>query len=296
MHGTEKYIDMPRLRYRRILLPALAWLLAAGSQAWIDAAYFGATALFVLLGAWWLSRYAVLMGRSPWWGAGFVAVPGVYVSLDRMTVDITMAALTVAFALYLRAGPDWKLYAVLVCAPLAKETGFLLVAACCLQALFQRKWSRTALLATAALPGLAWWIFVGMHTPEYPMQWVQNPFQGAFEAMFHPERYPMRPRFIVPVEYLAWLGLLLGIVMALARWSKQCALSIAAALFAVLAAIVNFSVWEEAEAFGRVFTPLLLLLPLAQPSLRTLLPMAAIIPRAATYPASEMFTVLRRIF
>jgi hypothetical protein len=33
LHGTERYIDAPRLRYRRILLPALAWLTAFGRPA-----------------------------------------------------------------------------------------------------------------------------------------------------------------------------------------------------------------------------------------------------------------------
>jgi len=37
-----RYMDNSRVRYRRILLPAIAFLLAAGRQAWIDPALFGA--------------------------------------------------------------------------------------------------------------------------------------------------------------------------------------------------------------------------------------------------------------
>ena len=100
--------------------------------------------LFLGLGAYWLSRYAMLTGRSPGWGVAFFFVPGAFLSLDRLTVDIALAAFTVGFALYWRTGPLWKLYLVLLFAPLAKETGFLLLAAYCLYAVLRRHWSRAA--------------------------------------------------------------------------------------------------------------------------------------------------------
>jgi hypothetical protein len=72
-------------------------------------------------------------------------------------------------------------------------------------------------------------------------------------------------------------------------------LSLAAFLFAVLAATINFTVWEEAESFGRVFTPLLILLPLEWPAGWSLVPLLAVLPRAAVYPLSETAGVIRAL-
>ena len=293
LHGAAGYIDAPRLRYRRILLPALAWLAAFGKPAVATYTYIAAVILFLGLGAYWLSGYATLAGRSAWWGLAFFFVPAAFLSLDRLTVDIALAALTVAFGLYWRAGPLWKLYLVLLFAPLAKETGLLLLAAYCLYALFQRQWSRAAAMATAGLPTAVWWLYVQRHTPDYPAAWLRIPFQAAVEAMLHPEHYHLRKFWIMPLEYLAWAGLILAIAMAIARCTKDNPLCLAAFFFAVLAAVINFSVWEEVEAFGRVFTPLFLLLPLARPNRWSLIPMLALLPRASTYPISETLSAMR---
>ena len=37
-HGTASYVDNPRLRWRRILVPALAWLAALGQPDYVDSA------------------------------------------------------------------------------------------------------------------------------------------------------------------------------------------------------------------------------------------------------------------
>jgi len=57
--GTAPFIDSARLRYRRILVPALAFLLAAGNDAFIDPAYRLTLLLFLALGAAWLARLAM---------------------------------------------------------------------------------------------------------------------------------------------------------------------------------------------------------------------------------------------
>ena len=55
--GRPPFVDNPRLRWRRILVPALAWLCALGQSDFVDSAYFGVLLGFVFLGAYWLSRY-----------------------------------------------------------------------------------------------------------------------------------------------------------------------------------------------------------------------------------------------
>jgi hypothetical protein len=63
----------------------------------------------------------------------------------------------------------------------------------------------------------------------------------------------------------------------------------------VLAATINFGVWEEVEAFGRTFTPLLLLLPLARANRWSMVPLLALIPRASTLPISETAGIARAL-
>ena len=48
--GFSKYIDAPVLRYRRILVPALAFALAAGRHPWIDISFIVVIAGFVFAG------------------------------------------------------------------------------------------------------------------------------------------------------------------------------------------------------------------------------------------------------
>jgi len=88
--GYDRFQDDARMRYRRILLPLAAWLLAAGQGPLVDAGCFAAVLLAVALGAWFLSRCAVFHGRHPAWGLAFVAMPATLISLDRMTVDIAL--------------------------------------------------------------------------------------------------------------------------------------------------------------------------------------------------------------
>jgi len=275
LHGTERFIDGPRLRYRRILVPAMAHVFGT---------YVGVVILFLGLGTYWLSCYAAAIGQSPWWGLAFILAPAAFLSIDRLTVDIALAALTVAFALYGKTGSPWKLYLVLIFAPLAKETGFLFLAAF---VICERRWSRAAVMATAGIPAAIWFLYVQRHTSADATAWIQWPFSAVIEAMRHPGSHS----FVVLLDYLAWIGLLLAIFFALARWRKDDPLSRAALMFALLAAVIDLNVWQEVEGFGRAFTPLLLLLPLAWPMRWQLLPLALILPRALVFPLSETLKV-----
>jgi hypothetical protein len=290
LHGSASYIDSPRLRYRRILVPAMAWLAALGSPAAATYTFIPVVMLFLSLGSYWLSRYAGAIGQSPWWGLAFLFSPAAFLSLDRLCVDIALAALTVAFALYWKEVP--KLYLVLMLATLAKETGFLLLGGYCLYTLFQRQWSKMLVMSTAGIPAALWFLYVQRHTSDYATAWIQLPFSAVLTGMLHPGLYTLRPWYITPLDYLAWVGMLLAIALAAIRWRKDDPLSRAALLFAVLAAVIDFNVWQEVEGFGRAFTPLLLLLPLAWPSRWALLPVLLMLPRAMVFPLSETVRAL----
>jgi hypothetical protein len=96
--GTPAYLDGPVSRSYRILVPLLAWILAGGRQGLIDGAFVLVIAASVFGGVYWLACAMVRLGRNAAWGLLFLALPGTIVSVDRMTVDVALAALTACFA------------------------------------------------------------------------------------------------------------------------------------------------------------------------------------------------------
>src|ERR1700677_1977828 len=74
----------PAIRYRRILLPGLAYVLALGQQRWIDISYFAVNLAFLFLGAWWLAQLLTRIGLNQWFALFYLAVPAVLISLDRL--------------------------------------------------------------------------------------------------------------------------------------------------------------------------------------------------------------------
>jgi len=60
--GYAQFVDAPRWRYRRILIPGLAYLLALGRSQWIDAAYIALELIAVGLGVYWSSAYLAMRG------------------------------------------------------------------------------------------------------------------------------------------------------------------------------------------------------------------------------------------
>ena len=254
-----RYIDEPGLRYRRILVPLLAWTMAGGRDHFIHFGFYAVILSSILLGTYWLSALARGSGRHPAWGLLFLATPAVIISADRMLVDATLAALTVAFLLLSRDGFSWRLWLVLACAALTRETGLLLTAACCAAALRHGR-LRTALLAvSAALPCAAWYVFVRAHTHEFTYFPALIPFSSIVYAALHPTAYPVSVPFIAAVQscdLVALLGAVLALVLGVACWRLWLGspAGFAALLFTALAAFVQRDdLWIH---LGRVLSPL----------------------------------------
>ncbi len=266
--GLDRFIDAPRLRYPRILVPGLAHLLALGRTERIDWAYRAVIVLFFFAGAYWLGRVAQSRGCSSAWGAAFFFVPAAIVSADRLTVDVSLAALSVAFALYAREEESSaKLYAILVLAGLARDTGVLLVAAWCLWLLQRRQWRRAALFSTAALPMMGWYAFVFSRTSPYRLGGsLTFPLGGLADRFLHPLSYalPAGPALLaVLLDYVALLGTVLALGAAIwvalrrgfdaPRWAML--------LFVALAVFLwRPGEWTSAYEFPRILSPLIILL------------------------------------
>lgn len=271
--GYLQYIDGPAQRFHRILVPALAYLLVAGYQPWIDTSYIAVIAFFALLGAYWLSRWAVLTGHHPAWALAFLLVPATLISMDRMTVDIALAAFTVGAAVYWRTGAWVKLFIVLMLACLARETAVLVAGGFCLAELWNRRWVRAVTLGLAMVPALVWYLFIRRALPEETHfgvpTWVADRVNlGIFRDLFRPPHYPLPPlleliaRWGDVLSLAAILGAAILAILFL-RANPGNPLALGSVLFVVLIFLLTEPIyWNDVNGYGRVFSPLLILVGL----------------------------------
>jgi hypothetical protein len=263
--GSADAIPDVSFRYQRIFVPALAWTVAFGQDRWIHAAYFAVILAFVFLGVYWTARFAVRIGRPALWGLVFLLAPAVIVSIDRMTVDIALAAFAVGFALYADKF-SWKVFLILMCAVLTRETAAPIIAGYVVYLLTRRRFMHGLLAASTALPAAAWYVYLSRlkrsPAPDY-MDWI--PFAGFADRVLHPtlRSIPtLKSSTAVVLDYAALLGIAIAMILAIRlvykrRWDAR-----ACAIYALALAVIflrSRSVWEDVYAFGRVFSPLLLL-------------------------------------
>ena len=211
--ATKPFVDNPRLRWRRILVPGLAWAVALGQADFVDSAYDGVMLAFVFLGVYWMAR----LGYAAAWGAAFLAVPAVLISLERGTVDVALAALCVGFAWYVER--DSRLiYPVLARAPLARETGICLIAAFGGVQLWRRSWRRAALGLTMGLPFLAWNLYLNSHTARDLTSFASLvPLRGLVMRTLHPVQFALSSGWLkkaAALDYVALLGIWIALAFA----------------------------------------------------------------------------------
>lgn len=282
------HIDAPRLRYRRILLPVLAYLLAGGQQRWIDTGYLLVTLVFLFAGVCWVSLYAVRHGHHPAWGLGFLLLPASVTSIDRLTVDLALASLCAGFVVLAERPPSWRIVALLTAAAFARETGLLLIAAYGLYLGWRHQWRWLTLSLMSAVPGLAWYIFVHLHTaPEdFPNRFV--PLAGMIGALVHPSSYDSRVPYVPLIQALdivALLGMLLAFVLTVIGSRRQPLnpVTLAALMFTGLGVFLQREdMWIHVMNYGRVFMPVVLFLAMGYFCTRRrlyLLPVLLMAPR-----------------
>lgn len=265
-HGLASYVDAPRLRYRRILVPLLAWLLSGGGGPWVHAAYIGVNLAFVFLGAYWLAGCFQYRGMHPVWGLIFLVMPGVIISLDRLVLDGPLTALAAGFAWYTMGGNQRALLLLLTAAPLVRETGLLLTAAAALPAVWARRGREALMYGITAAPAVAWFAWVHAQTaPAHAgprlLAW---PLQGLFQRIFLPGSYPFPAPISILAATLDWIaiaGVLLtaGLILK-ALWRRRDAIAWALALYAVLMTTLRIEFWLDAYTYTRLISPLLVLL------------------------------------
>lgn len=297
------YVDNPPLRWRRILAPALAWAVAGGRAATIDLAFVAVILGFVAGGAGWTAANAVRLGLSPWWGLAFLALPATYISVERMTVDVALAALLPPFAVTAAGVPPWRLYALVAAAPLARETGVALAGACGLVALAERRLGRTAAFALTLAPFAAWASYVHARVGGDSTAWFGAvPLGGLVRRTLDP--FPeaaagLGLRIAGGLEFLSILGVWAAffLVVREVRRQPRDPLVVAAALIAALFVfLAKEDIWQHAYGYARTMSPVLLLLALVAARDRRpilLAPWALMAPRIAFQAATLVLVALR---
>lgn len=266
--GYVRYVDSPEMRWRRILVPGLAWALALGQDRWVDGAYIAVILGWVFAGSFWAAQLARKMGYPAWMGAGFLLLPATLVALDRMTVDIALAALILGVMCDGGEGPVWRLWLLAAGAALSRELGALLAVAVMAHALLMRRRALAAWMASSLVPAAAWAWYVHLNTPRIPEHyagWI--PLAGLLRGLAHPLPYAARlplGEVLVLLDFLALSGALLGVLLMIRFRPALNRLSgMATWCFLVPVLIINAAgVWSEPFAYGRAMTPFWLLIAL----------------------------------
>jgi len=303
---ASAHMDDPRLRYRRILVPMAAWVIALGRPALVDAVYDVILLAAVFAGAWTVGALARGRERSAAWGAAFALVPATAISLDRMTPDVVLVALTVALAWAVQEERRGLAVLLALLAPLVRETGWLLLIAYALSLAVQRCWRRAGVVAVAGLPALAWYAYVAYRLPSQPYPLLAIPLSGLWSAAAHPPVSAGAQALAAPLMRIAGLLALAGMLLAfawaavLARRDPASPLALAALLFALTGVFLQRADhWQAAHDYARVYSPLLAVLlldALLRGSPWPLLPLAFVWPRLALEMRGEALVVLRGIF
>jgi hypothetical protein len=302
--GYAAYVDNPRVRWRRILVPGMANIFSAGRDSLIDYSCIAVTLLFVLLGGFWLSRYCVLNGLHPGWGMAFLLIPSVLISIDRQTVDTAAAALLVGFMLYCARAP-YKAYALLAFLPLARETGLCITAGAMILEWRRRHWERLILAAISIVPFVAWAGYVSLHTSRDRTPWLSLPFMGLLTRTLNPVQYPLTGPWVklaAVLDYTAvlgiWLALAFVVYVVLRRPVGMLGTCLAVFSLAIVF-LAQADIWEGAYEFGRSTSPLLIMLmmfAISTKEYRYLLPMIFVLPRILLQYQPQVSGIVSGIF
>ena len=289
----------PSLRYPRILLPGMAYLLALGRPEWVDVSFLLCNLLFLGLGAYWLAHLLARIGVHPLFAALYVAVPVAIISLDRMLVDLALTSLALGFAVYLDSESPWKLYVVLAAAALCRDTGFILFAAYAVRLLFLRRYHRMAIFATALLPAVLWTAHVRFSIPGGDAFVVPpiRPLWGMLQSALHPRAYNFSAPVVAVIRALEWLQLA-GILLAIAQVVRHLrmlgadAVRNACFLWACLAVSLTFTEYDDPLARARILAPLLLF-QFLQAGRWNRLPLFMVTPRVWLELTPQVLGILR---
>lgn len=299
--GFERYVDDPRYRYGRILVPLIAWSISGGQDRLIDRAYQITVLAFCALGVYWTCGWLQLSDAPPVWGmVVFLLLPATLSSIDRLLVDGPLCAVFAGQMYYTKLGRGNALYFIAAIAPLIRETGIVILAAVLAAAILEKHWRRFAVFTTAALPILAWSLYVAPRTHgTTATRLFEKPVIGLFLHLFTVNHdYPGLDKSLYllmqTVDFLALAGYILCLALAAqwlwahrGEWRDPVNLTVAGFLFLGLL-LGHPYYFASPYAYSRPLSPLILwvaLLGLASRKWAALVPPLLVSAGVAIYPA-----------
>ncbi len=305
--GFWKSMDSARFRYRRILLPLLVWILAFGQDRYLDFVYYAAVLGCVFAGTWWCAAIARDRGGHPAWSLGFLFVPAVTISLDRLTVDCLLAAIVAGVLLFCGRGQWTRVILLSVAAGLTRESGLLLPAGLAGWALIaERRVRRAIAFGLTTIPTFAWYAYVNAHTPTISSNFISPvPFAGLARRLVTPilgGRNAFISGLACALDYLALAAIIVAMAYC-AVYARRLIHTpdgwIAAAFIALVAAVSTSAVWNDPYGYSRGYSPLLLIVGLDGFRSRSIwagLPIALAAPRIGIQIGTQITRVLAGIF
>lgn len=274
--GLAAAVDDPGLRWRRILVPGLASLLSFGQPQWVDGAYLFVIYACLACGVFWLSLLAVHYGRHPAWGLCFVVIPATAISIERLTVDVALGAITVGYCYYSLRSPSAPTWLLLALAPLARETGLALLAIHAACALVAKRWRELTAAILCGLPFLAWALYLASLTSPSASNWLSLPLSGLMARTIDVLPQPLsgsQALVAMVLDYAGVVGVWVALVQSVMLLWPQVRAEIGSlaqtmgpvewgvAFFALAAVMLGSpKVWAGSYAFGRVLSPWLIFL------------------------------------
>ncbi len=299
---TSAYVDFPPMRWMRALIPGGAAALAFSNPDRVIYSYIGIVWGLCAFGIWLAARICLHWGYPPFAGLSFLAIPAVLVSLDRMMTDI---ALVVALLLFVygmqREKPAW-VYAALVLAPLARETGLALAGGWVLYQAWRREWKAALFGCLATVPFLGWITFVIAKFGSGGAFFLGSPFSGIVHRLLTPVIYDAPSaglRLAAITDYIGILGVAASFVLAIVLFvrGERSVLMFCAIVYTLgIACFVKEDMWGEAYSYVRTGGPVALMLALLGAERRCwwlVAPMLLALPRIALQYGLVSWTALK---
>jgi hypothetical protein len=167
--GEWKYMDDPRYRSRRAMVPLLAALAGGGSPQLTDFAFIAITDILLALGGLCFVLLARDFCRPLIAAALYLLVPTVVAATDRLVLDGALLAAFLAAWLFYRYRRTSLLFSVLALAPLIRETGICVTAGVAVAYMAVRKYRHAAGALLTVIPAASWWWFAAQHTAKTPI-------------------------------------------------------------------------------------------------------------------------------
>jgi len=204
---------------------------------------------------------AMASGRSSFWGLLFLITPATLSTLERMTVDVGIAALALG-CLLAALHERWRwLWLALAAASLCKETGILIVVAVAGWLVLRKRFGLAAVLASSVLPALGWYAYVHLDTRgDFTTSdfHLLTAFFVSLGQTLKPGVIPLGLRVADGASVLAFLWIALRcLYLAIQERFERLDGVVCAMLAMLLLLFQNSSIWEEPNGFTRVYSPLL---------------------------------------